>query len=139
MKKRIAIWLASLAVAYLMVGCGEAPVETPVGGQENETEQGGAADEENAEGGANEQTTCLVIFDTAGGSTIEPQIVFLGETIQRPIDPIKASTSTHEDVFAGWYYEDKEWNFETDVVNGNVTLVAKWDEETYTGPFLPSD
>ena len=73
-------------------------------------------------------------FVSNGGTRVRKVRAAKGEYFVMPADPVRPNY-----VFAGWYYEDKEWNFETDVVNGNVTLVAKWDEETYTGPFLPSD
>ena len=34
--------------------------------------------------------------------------------------------------FKGWYYQDKKWDFENDVVTENITLTAKWE---LTGDF----
>jgi uncharacterized repeat protein (TIGR02543 family) len=72
-----------------------------------------------------------VTFDTQGGSTIAPVEVFFGERITRPSDPNRSGYT-----FGGWYREASctaAWNFDTDVVNGRVTLYAKWTEGSVTG------
>lgn len=47
-----------------------------------------------------------------------------GSKLTRPEDPVKESTSSTVYVFDKWvkYGTDEEWNFETDVVTGNVDL-----------------
>lgn len=73
-------------------------------------------------------TDCLVQFESNGGSPVEEQIVQYGEKVRKPEDPTRDGYS-----FDGWYADiDKTipWNFETDVVNGNMSLYAKWIEES---------
>lgn len=67
-----------------------------------------------------------VSFESNGGSTVEPQTVYQGETATIPSAPTK---SGH--VFEGWYKEaalTNIWVFETDTVTANITLYAKWEE-----------
>ena len=45
-----------------------------------------------------------------------------------PEAPEKRPTSKKEYTFEGWYLGDTLWNFETDVVTGDITLVAKYLE-----------
>lgn len=69
-------------------------------------------------------TDCSVTFETNGGSTLEPQKVIYGETIPRPEDPVREGYSLE-----GWYTDidlQSLWDFETDTVQGNMTLYAKW-------------
>ena len=91
-------------------------------------------------GDENERKEYVVLFDSLGGTTVQSQIVVLGEKIIRPIDPTKPDDSKYEYAFAGWYFEGKEWDFERDTVSENITLTAKWDiESIFTTPFLPSN
>lgn len=70
-----------------------------------------------------------VEFDTNGGaSVIESQYLEAGDKVQRPANPLKTGSS---DVFAGWCYvgENEEvvfWNFDEDIISGDLTLTAKW-------------
>ncbi|MBE6151738.1 MAG: hypothetical protein E7165_00270 [Firmicutes bacterium] len=61
-----------------------------------------------------------VTFDTDGGSVVEAQKVEAGTPVIKPEDPTKEGWD-----FIGWYYDDAEYDFNT-VVNGNITLIAKW-------------
>lgn len=73
----------------------------------------------------------LVRFDTVGGNEIVSVKVSGGERIERPAAPVKEGF-----VFGGWYLSSdysERWNFESDAVNGNITLYAKWDVVTTTG------
>lgn len=51
-----------------------------------------------------------------------------GTKLTQPADPTKESTVSTVYTFDGWYNGDKKWNFETDAVTGDVTLVAKFNE-----------
>lgn len=68
-----------------------------------------------------------VRFDTNGGSERKDTVVAFGDRIPRPEDPEKKGY-----IFFGWY-RDAEctqlWNFETDVVEEDMTLYAKWTEK----------
>lgn len=72
-------------------------------------------------------TECRVSFKANGGSETEEQIVQYGEKVRRPEDPRREGYR-----FGGWYKDihlREEWDFEEDVVEGNMSLYAKWIEE----------
>ena len=101
-----------------------------------------ACNTEHSSGGyssGNEAEVCIVLFDTGGGTAIERQTVHRGGKIVKPNDPSKLPDSRYEYIFAGWYVNETEWNFETNTVSEDITLTAKWDVEIYTPPFTPSD
>ncbi len=63
-----------------------------------------------------------VNFDTAGGLPVpNAQRVKAGDKVSKPVEPFKAGSD-----FIGWYNGDKEWNFDSDTVSGNMLLVAKY-------------
>ena len=78
------------------------------------------------------ETTYVVMFDSAGGTTLQSQFVSAGEKAERPPDPKKASTATEDYMFTGWFYEDREWDFETDAVTCDITLVARYYVDSST-------
>jgi len=49
-----------------------------------------------------------------------------GEKIVKPDDPTPPAENY---TFVGWYIGETEWNFDSDVVTGDLNLVAKWDIE----------
>lgn len=70
-------------------------------------------------------TDCTVQFMTNGGNEISDQCVQYGERIIRPEDPVREGY-----VFGGWYSDihlSKAWDFENDLVQGNMFLYAKWN------------
>lgn len=71
-------------------------------------------------------TDCTVHFETNGGTEIPSRTVRYGEKLQRPADPIREGFHVE-----GWYRDldlKNPWDFETDTVQGNMTLYAKWAE-----------
>lgn len=69
---------------------------------------------------------CTVRFESNGGTPIENQIVRYGEKIVKPEAPTKDGYT-----FEGWYSDidrTTPWNFDSDRVNGNITLYAEWKE-----------
>lgn len=67
-----------------------------------------------------------VSFDTDGGSSVESVKVYHSETVS-PETPVKEGY-----VFTGWYTDKActtEWDPETDVVTGSMTLYAGWAEK----------
>ena len=62
-----------------------------------------------------------IIFDSKGGSNVENQNVLHGGLISQPQNPTKTDYS-----FDGWYYNDNLWSFNYQIVDKNITLVAKW-------------
>ena len=94
---------------------------------------------ESSESDDGEQEYCAVSFDTDGGNAIESVTVEKGEKLVKPQNPTKSSAE-YEYEFLGWYYGEKEWDFEKDAVTEDMTLTAKWKEaEGYTKPFLPKN
>ena len=71
-------------------------------------------------------TDCTVRFETNGGTEIPSQTVQYGEKIQRPEDPVREGYHVE-----GWYTDidlKDIWDFDTDTVQGNMTLYVKWSE-----------
>ncbi|MCI8304562.1 MAG: hypothetical protein HFF52_08035 [Lawsonibacter sp.] len=72
--------------------------------------------------------TCTVIFDSQGGSAVKSVQVANGALASRPADPVRDGF-----IFGGWYTDSActlPWSFEKDPVTQDVTLYAKWTEET---------
>ncbi|MBQ6654024.1 MAG: Ig-like domain-containing protein [Erysipelotrichaceae bacterium] len=66
-----------------------------------------------------------VTFDSAGGTPVEEQKVGKGKTVTRPQDPVMEGYD-----FNGWFYNDKEYNFNSPVKQ-SFTLTARWNEAKY--------
>ncbi len=63
----------------------------------------------------------LVVFETAGGSSVDPQTVTSGGTVSRPKNPTREGYE-----FQGWFCEDgSEFDFATKVTD-DLTLYAQW-------------
>ena len=70
---------------------------------------------------------CKVTFETAGGTSVSPQTVTRGGTVQQPADP-----SRYGYLFSGWYRDidcTEPWSFGKDVVDVNLHLYAKWTKD----------
>lgn len=89
-----------------------------------------ASEEESSESQRNDDLF-TVKFESDGGSAVNAATVKSGEKIPEPKSPVKA-TLEKQYAFKGWYYQDKKWDFENDVVTENITLTAKWE---LTGDF----
>lgn len=70
---------------------------------------------------------CTVTFETNGGSKIDPITVVKGTIVPKPFNPTKEGYD-----FDTWIIKDREWDFEKDIVNQDITLQAEWDIVTYT-------
>ena len=71
-------------------------------------------------------TDCTVSFETNGGSKIPDLVAQYGETIARPDHPVREGYH-----LVGWYTDidlQNPWDFDTDKVQGNMTLYAKWEQ-----------
>lgn len=115
--------------------------ETPESSENPESSETPEVSEmpETSEEGEKEEVYYTVTFDSDGGSAVASISILAGGKISQPTDPQKSSSSAEYE-FLYWEYKGEEWDFETDVVTGDVTLVAKWKEvSSYTPPFLPKD
>ena len=67
----------------------------------------------------------------------EEFLVAYGAKVAKPADPTKEATTECEYVFDGWYNGETKWDFETDVVEGDTVLVAKFTKKmkSYTISF----
>ena len=77
-------------------------------------------------------TTCIVTFNSQGGSSVAPAHVEYGNIVSQPTPPNRYGYA-----FKGWFKEANcinAWNFDTDVVTSDITLYAKWNI-TYTVTF----
>ncbi len=74
-------------------------------------------------GGTTPDVVYIVTFNSNGGSDIAYIQAAKGEKISAPTQP----TRDHY-TFDGWYKDSSfasEWDFDSDVVNSNITLYAK--------------
>lgn len=95
MKLKIIVAIMIIASLFSFVGCGETPIQND---------------------------DCVVKFETFGGDAYEDVTVKKGELLEEPMIPTNGSK-----YFQGWYKDDKfskKWNFEKDVVKGNMTIYA---------------
>ena len=75
----------------------------------------------------------VVTFDGENG-----QECGFGGKVTAPETPVKENTETCTYEFIGWFYGDKQWNFETDLVTMSMDLVSKW-KETVIGGVEPEE
>lgn len=79
---------------------------------------------------------CTVTYDSLGGTPVPSTTVLSGKRIIEPSPPIKSGYT-----FNGWYTDTQQpWNFSIDVVMQDITLYAKWTNDsgaaqTYTLTF----
>ena len=76
-----------------------------------------------------------VTFDYKNGNPSASSQIQEGQKVIKPTDPIKEGFK-----FIAWYKEDTYvtvWNFDEDVVTGNITLYAKWEEQSNPKPPVP--
>lgn len=67
-----------------------------------------------------------VTFDSNGGSEVDSQLVEADGLVNEPADPTKTDYT-----FDGWYVDSElttPWVFNTDRVNADITLYAKWTD-----------
>lgn len=63
-----------------------------------------------------------VLFDTDGGSEINPQTIEKGNKVSQPSDPVKKGYK-----FIEWQLEDKKFDFNEEI-NSDIKLIAKWEK-----------
>ena len=80
--------------------------------------------------------TYTITFNANGGTpTPDPQSKHYGDKVDVPSGVTKAGYSLE-----GWYADEqltpaKKWDFDNSTVDGDITLYAKWTEDTYTITF----
>ena len=74
-----------------------------------------------------------VTFNSNGGSSVGSQMVTEGGKVSKPSDPTRGGYK-----FAGWTLNGSAYNFDTKVTK-DITLVAKWNQKTYTVKVAPVD
>lgn len=69
-------------------------------------------------------TPYTVAFNANGGDAVNSQTINEGEKAAKPTDPTRSGY-----VFGGWFADSgltDAWGFDTDTVDGDTTLYAKW-------------
>ena len=74
----------------------------------------------------NAKVKYTVTFNSNGGSSVSSQTVTEGSKATRPSDPTKTGYN-----FGGWLLNGSTYDFNSSVT-GNITLVAKWNQKSYT-------
>lgn len=142
MKMKMKRWIIIVALTLLLFpfsACNLNTSSEDYSGTSEVSASGSASEDSMDDSTDEDNTVCIVSFDTGGGTVVANQTVQRGEKIVKPNDPTKLPDSKYEYVFAGWYVNETEWNFDTNMVSEDITLTAKWDVEIYTPPFTPSD
>ena len=100
-----------------------------------ETEEDSSTDN-NGGDNSTESNKFTVTFVTNCDDVIENQLITSGGKVTKPKNPIKISANT-DYKFNGWYNGDKLWDFETDVVEEDITLIAYWTiENIYSDDYV---
>ena len=108
-------------------------VSDSVGGNNNENV--GGNDDTELPSNINYYT---VTFKVDGNNYGEPKLLKHGDKIEMPKTPSKQD-ATNDYSFDGWFLGDTKWDFDSDTVEFDVELNAKWKiGATYTEDFLPS-
>jgi uncharacterized repeat protein (TIGR02543 family) len=77
--------------------------------------------------------TYSVVFDSAGGSSVDTQYIVEGGFAE---EPAKVPTMANHR-FIGWYVGESLWIFDENPITGNITLTAKWEAfPTFTVSFV---
>lgn len=69
---------------------------------------------------------CTITFSSEGGTETLDRSVAQGDLLEKPDDPVRKGFR-----FTGWYTDGAltdRWNFETDTVQRDMILYAKWEE-----------
>ena len=74
------------------------------------------------------ETRTLNEYDVKIGESATVKVAYGNKLTKPESDPTKDMTADKVYTFDGWYNGETKWNFETDTVTSNVTLVAKFNE-----------
>lgn len=89
----------------------------------------GTKTDTNKEDDTPKKVTYTVMFESNGGTSINPKTVNSGDRVSEPDAPVKIGNT-----FAGWYSDSDfytKYNFRN-VVGDNITLYAKWNLIEYS-------
>ncbi len=131
----ITVILVLFTFVFVSVGCfgGDDGTERPSESESIESGVSESATDSETKGTGNSETVKIeyaVKFMSDGEKVYEIKVKS-GETTERP----EAPTKKHYFI-DGWYKGDEKWNFETDEVSSDITLVARWLPEVYTVTFV---
>ena len=68
-----------------------------------------------------------ITFDTDGGTKVQQIIQDYETSVKSPEEPTKEGYT-----FSGWYYKNKEFNFEEFKLTHDLNLIAKWQINQYS-------
>ena len=72
-----------------------------------------------------ERNSYTIKFDSNGGTEVEEQTKFFGDSVEEPLEPTRDGYT-----FKGWTYGASDYDFSSPV-ESNMTLTAKWDINWY--------
>lgn len=131
----ITVILVLFTFVFVAVGCfgGDDGTERPSGSESIESGVSESATDSETKGTGNSETvkTEHTVKFMSDGEKVYEIKVKSGETTERP----EAPTKEHY-FLSSWYNGDEKWNFETDEVSSDITLVARWLPEVYTVTFV---
>ena len=131
----ITVILVLFTFVFVSVGCfgGDDGTERPSGSESIESGVSESVIDSETKGTGNSETvkTEYAVKFMSDGKKVYEIKVKSGETTERP----EAPTKEHY-FLSGWYSGDEKWNFETDEVSSDITLVARWLPEVYTVTFV---
>ncbi len=87
--------------------------------------------------GTDDEVYYTVMFDSNGGNSVQSQSIKAGELVTKPENPTREATSTTKYTFESWQLDGKDYNFDTPV-NSDMTLIAKWKEESIVEKYTVS-
>lgn len=94
--------------------------------------------------GCQSQAGYTVVFNTCTSletTKIKDRTVSPGETMKRPnVSMVDDEYSNY--IVTGWYVDEdytKEWNFDTDKVESDMVLYAKWEERVFVRYFVSNE
>ena len=131
----ITVILVLFTFVFVSVGCfgGDDGTERPSGSESIESGVSESVIDSETKGTGNSETvkTEHTVKFMSDGEKVYEIKVKSGETIENPEVPTKKHY-----FIDGWYKGDEKWNFETDEVSSDITLVARWLPEVYTVTFV---
>ena len=82
-------------------------------------------------------STCVVTFNSNGGTSVESAFVTEGSLVQKPDDPTRNETAEYTFTFDCWTLNGETFDFNKPVTE-NIELIAKWTEtkKSYTATFV---